>query len=109
MQEANAMIYFHNKVTAPSTGLECYVSTSTSINFEFETLSPFTAIIEAKVNPQSTIWKPIMVADLATLDLNTTVTNASHIYQADVTGIEIIRVKLTSVGGEISVFAKCVG
>lgn len=109
MQQSNAMIYFHDKETSPSTGLEYTVGSSTAINFEFETSGSFTAVIEAKVNSQSPIWKPIMVADLATLDLNTTVSKVSHIYQADVTGIEKIRINLIDVGGEISVFAKCVG
>lgn len=109
MQQAEDNVIFHKNVTSPATGLEFDVSQGNLINIEFESEGSFSANFEAKANSVTTIWKPVMAANLATLDLATTATDKSYIYQLDLTGISLIRVNLTSVSGSISVYGRFVG
>lgn len=111
MQIKTDNVIFHNNVTIPSTGLELKVISGTLINIEFETVGSFSATFEAKANdPQViTTWKPITAANLATLDLSPTVTDKGYIYQIDLTGITALRVNLTSVSGNTSVYGMLVG
>jgi len=109
MQQAVANILFHDNVNNIGTGYELVISNGiSSVNIEFETTGTFNAIFEAKANPNTTIWKPIMGCNLGTLELTTNVTDKTYIYQVDVTGISLLRVDLTSVSESISVYGRCV-
>lgn len=110
MQEPIDDIIFHQNATSPSTGLEFNTFRGNLINIEFEITdgTTFSVTFEAKATQYSTKWKPIAVANLATIDLSTTATDSNYIYQCDLTGISAIRIRLSEVSGSISVYGRYV-
>jgi len=109
MQHPIDNIIFHNNVTSPNTGLEYMINGGGNIiNIEFETTGTFSATFEAKVNINSTIWKPISAGNLDTLNLSKIANDKNAIYQVDVTAISLFRVRLSEVNGATTVYGKYV-
>lgn len=109
MQHSIDNIIFHNNATSPSAGIEYMINGGGSlINIEFETAGTFSATFEAKVNVDSTIWKPISAGNLGTLNLSAVATDKNSIFQVDVTAISLFRVRLSEVNGAITVYGKYV-
>jgi hypothetical protein len=103
-----ATITFHKNATTPADGLTYMISADgNALNIDFVGTGAFTAIIEGKIVNESD-FDPIMVVNLSTLDLTTT-PNTFHTYQLNTTAWSYVRCRLTSVTGEVSVFAKLVG
>lgn len=103
-----ANVVFHQNAIIPADGITYMVTSDAStMNLDFIGSGSFISVVEGKVSNEGT-FDEIMVVDLSNLDMTTT-PNTFHTYQCDITAWGYIRVRLTSVSGEVSCIARLVG
>jgi hypothetical protein len=100
-------IYFHSNATAIGNGAIFKTNGGETMNIIFKISSggTFTAAFEGQIEYNGD-WFPIPAANLTTLDIGTTASDASAVYQIDLTGLETVRVRLSALSGTITVFGK---
>jgi hypothetical protein len=102
-------VTFHKNATSISDGIiQSILSDANTMNIDFMGSGTFTALIQGKTSYESDKFDDIMGVNLATYDMTTT-PNTFDTYQIDVTAWSYIRVKLTSVTGNITVIGRLVG
>jgi hypothetical protein len=110
MNSLSSFVFHNATATAPNNG-ETYINTrGTTMNLYFTATSTFTANLEGKNSGGST-WFPLIGVNIsdANLTMSTTVSNASYIYQVDISGIDNVRVRLSANAGSVSCLGRVVG
>lgn len=102
-------ITFHQNATSVVDGNVYQITSDAStINIDFDGSGDFTAVIEGKVSYNSSAFDEIMAVNLKTLEMSAK-PNTLDTYQCDLTAWSYIRVRITSITGNISVYGKLVG
>ena len=108
---ARAYHYFHTDEDSTGTGTVYNNAKATreigytlypgedTMNIEFTATSTFSATIETNNGLQ---WLTLMVFDITACDVVAAVTDATHRYQIDLTGLSQVRVNLTANAGTVN-------
>lgn len=105
--KAGGSVLFHDAIETTGNGTTFYVHEITTMNigFTISEAGTFTANFEGQIQYQGA-WLPIKTANISTLVLATTATDATSVYQIDTTGFETIRVRISALSGTLSCYGK---
>lgn len=100
---------FHDAITSIGNGTPMKIMDYETINiwFDISTAGTFTANFEGQVTYNGD-WLPMTAANLSTIALATSASDATVAYQIDLIGWENIRVRISALSGTLSVYGRAV-